>query len=96
MAPKEKQDHSPESQCWKKMRRLKFRLRTASSVKNNNSHPESPGVPPSPSPIMSPGGLSSMRVTVTEVDKPSPQWRNRKKILRFGQFLEVRMMFKSI
>ena len=30
-----------------------------------------------------------MRVTITEEGKPSPEWRRRKKVLRFRQFLEV-------
>ena len=84
---KKKQGHSQESQCWKKMRKLKFHLKDSAKLKNNNPPPASPGTSPS---IMSPAAVSSMRVSEAELDKPSTEWRKRKKRLRFSQFLEVR------
>ena len=67
------------------MRRLKYHCKSSASFKNNNN----PSASLSLSPTVSPGGLSSMRVTVTKEGKPSPEWRRRKKVLRFRQFLEV-------
>ena len=85
---KKKQGHSQgqESQCLKKMRMLKFRLKDSTNLKNNNP----PAASPRMSPSMSPAAVSSMRVSVTELDNPTTEWRRRKKRLRFSQFLEVR------
>ena len=70
------------------MRRLKFRFR----AKNTNS-PATPGLSPTLS--LSPGAVSAMRVTVSDANNPSPEWRRRKNILRFSQFREVREDLKS-
>ena len=85
---KKKQGPSHQSQSWKKMRWSKLRLKGPAKLKNNNT-PVSPGMS---APSMSPGALSSMRVTVSDKDKPSPERRRKRKTkrLRFSQFLEVR------